>query len=176
MLSLFERVIINHLNIGGPMKFNQTFAVLFWLVRKNKNGQIPIYARLTIDGARMEISTRRSIAPEFWDSENERAIESYVDASILNDYLLQVRTEIHKHYNVLLAANDQVTVNMLRERYMNKKAKAPDRKSFSKYLDQYLKQLEDKVRVGDLSIGRFKKLKVLDNQIHFRSSGRNHHS
>lgn len=53
------------------MKFNQTFSVLFWLARgkADKLGRAPIYARVTIDGDRNELSTRRSIAPELYGEE-----------------------------------------------------------------------------------------------------------
>lgn len=148
------------------MKFNQTFAILFWLVRKkeNKLGQIPIYARITIDGLRTEFTTRRSIESQYWDTERERAIDSCPDAVVLNDYLTQVRSEISKHYNMLLSANDRVTIAMIRNSYLGNKEKA-EKKTFVKHLDEYIKQREEKVKVGDLSNGRFKKVKVLRRKL-----------
>lgn len=148
------------------MKFNQTFAVLFWLVRKkiNKHGHVPIYTRITIDGVRTEIATRRMIDPDFWDTEKERVTDLHPDASIINDYLVQVRTEIHKHYNMLLAGNDRVTVRMIRDSYTNK-PKAAEKKTLIKYVDEYLIQLKEKVTVGDLSLGRYKKMKVMRGKL-----------
>ncbi len=35
--------------------------------KKDKNGEAPIYLRITINGERAEISTDRTINPEYWE-------------------------------------------------------------------------------------------------------------
>ena len=48
---------------------NKTFGLLFYL-KKSKvdaQGKIPIYLRITIDGKRAEISTKRTIEIEKWN-------------------------------------------------------------------------------------------------------------
>lgn len=81
------------------MKFNQTFSVLFWQFRKkeNKQGLVPIYARITVGGARAECSVRRNVDPLHWDSEKEKAKDTFLEAPLLNEYLALVRAEIIKH-------------------------------------------------------------------------------
>ncbi|MGB8373787.1 MAG: Arm DNA-binding domain-containing protein, partial [Salegentibacter sp.] len=50
------------------MKSKPTFRILFWLnLAKKKEELAPIYARITINGRRAEISLRRQCAPENWD-------------------------------------------------------------------------------------------------------------
>ena len=49
---------------------NKTFSLLFY-VRKSKklaNGTAPIYLRITIDGKAREMTTKRHIEPERWNS------------------------------------------------------------------------------------------------------------
>jgi len=52
-----------------------TFRILF-LIKKTmlmKNGQAPIYMRITTNGERSEISTKFSVEERFWDQKKERA-------------------------------------------------------------------------------------------------------
>ena len=51
------------------MKAQSTFSILF-RIKKNrlKNGKAPIYARVTIDGQRLEISGQREVSVLEWDS------------------------------------------------------------------------------------------------------------
>lgn len=55
---------------------NKFFAVLFH-VKKSKvptNGTSPIFMRLTIDGERIEISTKRLVEPNKWNAAAHKAI------------------------------------------------------------------------------------------------------
>ena len=65
---------------------NKTFNILFY-VRKGKttaNGTAPIYSRITIDGQRAEITTKRNIAPEKWNSEAQKANGNSEEIKALN--------------------------------------------------------------------------------------------
>ena len=50
------------------------FSVTFW-VRKNKSKglEVPIYARVTINGKRMEQSTNQKIVPDDWNGKKGMA-------------------------------------------------------------------------------------------------------
>ncbi|MBA4054287.1 MAG: integrase [Marivirga sp.] len=50
---------------------------------------------------------------------------------------------------------------MVKESYLGKDKKKAEKKTFMQHFNQYIKILEDKVKVNDLSLGRFKKFKVL---------------
>jgi len=56
------------------MKINQSFSTLVWANKsKVKNGLIPIYIRITIDSKRVEISTKKWVAVNNWNSALQRA-------------------------------------------------------------------------------------------------------
>ena len=68
---------------------NKTFGLLFYL-KKSKvdaQGKCPIYLRITIDGKRTEISTKRTIEIEKWSVEANKAIGRTEDIRELNSYL-----------------------------------------------------------------------------------------
>jgi len=51
------------------MKTSTTFSILFWLKQsKAKNGEAPLYARITVNGKRAEISLKRKIKITNWNS------------------------------------------------------------------------------------------------------------
>ena len=57
---------------------SKTFGLLFYL-KKQKNyvrGKQPIYMRITVDYQRAEISTKREIEPERWNSPALNSIRS----------------------------------------------------------------------------------------------------
>ena len=53
-----------------------TFKVLFYLKKNNlnKNGEAPIMARITIDGAVAEFSYKAFIRPDLWETKFNRAV------------------------------------------------------------------------------------------------------
>ena len=55
------------------MKTSKTFNVYFWLknTARKKNGNLPIYARIAIDGKRADISLKRDINEKDW---NKKAV------------------------------------------------------------------------------------------------------
>ncbi|MFO8148332.1 MAG: Arm DNA-binding domain-containing protein, partial [Gillisia sp.] len=55
------------------MNTTPTFRILFWLNETKTNDTLaPIYARVTINGRRAEISLRRQCTPESWDDRAHR--------------------------------------------------------------------------------------------------------
>ncbi|MBC7391189.1 MAG: hypothetical protein H7329_18440 [Opitutaceae bacterium] len=49
------------------MKTTNTFGIIFYLRRyKVKNGKAPIYARITVDAVRVDISIKMDIEIESW--------------------------------------------------------------------------------------------------------------
>jgi hypothetical protein len=68
---------------------NKTFNLLFF-VKKSKvrpNGTAPIYIRITIDGKKTEISSKRYIDPLKWDNKGQKATGNSQEAKTLNVYL-----------------------------------------------------------------------------------------
>ena len=65
---------------------NKTFNLLFF-VRRNKilaNGTAPIYLRITIDGKIREITTKRHIEPEKWNSVTQKVNGNTEEVRALN--------------------------------------------------------------------------------------------
>jgi site-specific recombinase XerD len=80
-----------------------TFTILFFAKWKKllRNGEAPIYMRLTINGTSAEVSLKRSIDPSNWDAPRNKAKGKSQQASDLNDYLNSVRGQIYTHQQIM---------------------------------------------------------------------------
>lgn len=55
------------------MGTSRTFSIHFWLNLSKQNGDLaPIYARVTVDGKRAEISLKRQTKVTYWDTKSKR--------------------------------------------------------------------------------------------------------
>lgn len=72
-----------------------TFSVLFFIRKKRNFSELqPIYARVTVDGKRAEISLKRSILVNLWDASKGRARGTSQNTRALNGYLDIVYTRL----------------------------------------------------------------------------------
>ena len=70
------------------MRTNNTFGVQF-ITRTNKakNGLLPIYARISVDSRRVEVSLKRLISPDNWNDAKGSAKGKSAEIRNLNTYL-----------------------------------------------------------------------------------------
>ena len=55
------------------MQTSKTFSIHFWLkMAKRKGDSAPIYARITVNGKRVEISLKRYISVTYWDNKSKK--------------------------------------------------------------------------------------------------------
>ena len=100
---------------------NQKLSILFWLNRgKARNDKfIPIYARVTIDGNRDEISIGKMIQSDNWDNEVKRATKDDPDYKAINSKILQVEASLERHFTVLQTQHERITPLMLKNVFNN---------------------------------------------------------
>jgi Arm DNA-binding domain len=67
----------------------QSFGLLFFLKKPTgfSSGEVTIYLRITVDGVRVELSTKRKYDPLQWNQHAERATGSKDIVKNLNAYL-----------------------------------------------------------------------------------------
>lgn len=145
------------------MNLNQAFSVTFWLnkAKTNKQGLTPIWLRITINHKRAECAVQKFVQVKHWDMEHHRVRAGCSDANAINDYLDLVRSEVLRHYNILLTTRDVVTADDVKNSYKGVKEV---KKTFFHLFDQYMQHLVDRKEINDLSEGRYKRFKVLLNK------------
>jgi len=95
--------------------------VLFYLkkFRAAEGGKALIYLRVTINGELVEQTVKRKIETAAWDSKSQRARGKSETTRILNNYLHDVSNKIHRTYNLMLEAGEEITHRLNFSMYLN---------------------------------------------------------
>lgn len=101
----------------------QTFSILIRAnnARTSTKGQ-SLYARVTVNGKRAEISLNRKADADRWDAANSRMRGNTMEAKSLNHYLQQVKAELYQVYNQMFARNEFITAETIKLRYTGKES------------------------------------------------------
>lgn len=96
-----------------------TFRILFY-AKKNallRNGEYPIMGRITIDGRRVQFSTRLSVRPDLWETASGKALGRSAAANRINDRLSRIRFRMEECYESLFAEQRLVTPHAVKARF-----------------------------------------------------------
>ena len=90
----------------------------------------------------MEISAKHSWDPTRWETEVDKATGTKEGTRTLNTYLDTLRAKLNKQFNQLLSGDEPVTVELLKNAFLNKVASS---KSIMKVLDYHNAQVAARV-------------------------------
>ena len=99
---------------------NKTFNLLFF-VKKSKvrpNGSAPIYMRITIEGKKADISSKRYIEPQKWDNKVQKAIGNSQETKTLNVYLKTLEQRVYDYHYQMLKEENIVTAVSLKSKLL----------------------------------------------------------
>lgn len=101
------------------MKTSKTFTILFWQnLAKNKGDNAPLYARITVDGKRAEISLGILFPIDAWNGKMNRANGKTRESRILNEDLDGIYTDFTDCYKQLKKEGRFVTAQAVKARYL----------------------------------------------------------
>jgi predicted pyridoxine 5'-phosphate oxidase superfamily flavin-nucleotide-binding protein len=102
------------------MRAVKTFSILIWInTSRVKNDEAEVYARITVNLKRANISLRKKVEIRSWDSNRFCMKGNGVKARILNLYLEQVRADIFQVYQELKAEKEIISAQTIKVRYRN---------------------------------------------------------
>lgn len=99
-----------------------TFSLLFYIRRNkiNKEGKVPIFMRITINGQRADASVKRNIAPQLWNTTKGKACEKSREGKDLNLYLDAISANILRIQRDMELDRLDVTAQTVLNRYLGK--------------------------------------------------------
>ncbi|MEC7772873.1 MAG: site-specific integrase [Bacteroidota bacterium] len=101
------------------MGTTRTFSIHFWLNIAKRNGDsAPIYARVTVDGKRAEISLQRQTSVTYWDTKAKKTTSRTPEGKALNTYLDQVYAKLLECHKQLSAEFELVTAKSIKARFV----------------------------------------------------------
>ena len=92
------------------MKAKITVHIYAKTSKANKNGQLPIYFRLTVNGERFEFSTKKFIEKSKWSTEQSKMKGNSEEARTINNYLDLIKSKVFDIQMVLLHKNEDLTI------------------------------------------------------------------
>lgn len=100
------------------MRTRTTFGIAFYIKKyKGTNGKAPIYVRVTVNGKSIDLSIKRNVEIELWDSGKCLVKGNKVSANELNNYMATVQTRLYECRDELERERKFVTAKAIKSRY-----------------------------------------------------------
>ena len=130
------------------MQTNNTFSVvLFTRKSRSKQQELFVYARITVNGKRSEISLKRHVQQKDWDSSKNRGRGSSYPIQTLNKYLDQEYARLLDSHKQLLEESKIVTANAIKSRFLGED---DNHKTLSELMDFHNLNMVDVLKYGTM--------------------------
>lgn len=96
-----------------------TFKLSFFLKRSivRKNGKSPITGRITVNGEKVEFSTKQMLASSKWNADIGEGRGNSIEVKMLNENLASIRMTIYSIYRNLSEQHDIITAEKIKKLY-----------------------------------------------------------
>lgn len=96
-----------------------TFKILFYLKRNapKKDGTVPVYCRITLNGTISQFSCKLYINPKLWDIKTQTALGQDYMSKHINAELKKIRKDVGKHYNKIFSSIGPLTAERVKISY-----------------------------------------------------------
>lgn len=100
------------------MRNSSTFSVLFWIYfQREKDGEAPLFARISLDGKKLNISLKRKINIALWDSKTQRSTGNEAYDLELNEFLDQEYSRLFQYYQELRIEGKVRSLENIKKKY-----------------------------------------------------------
>lgn len=137
-----------------------TFSELFYIKRSKllKNGEAPIYLRITVNGKSGELSLKRSIDPSKWDMKKNKAKGRGENELEINEYIKSLKGLIYTHQKQLQEEGKKVTATAIINLLSGKKKEESDLLEYFEEHNERVKSLIGK-EITQATVGKFETTK-----------------
>ncbi len=99
---------------------NAKLSILFYAKRAKTttDGLVPIYIRVTIDGERIELSTKRYTLPEKWSVEGSCMKGYSAEAKSINSFLDSLKAKVYDYQQQLIREDEVVNAENMRNKIL----------------------------------------------------------
>ena len=99
---------------------NTKLSILFFVKRTktNVNGLLPIFIRITVNGERIEFSTKRFTPSDKWSVEGNRMKGTSAEARATNSYLDTLKSKVYDYQQQLIREDEEVNTENMRNKIL----------------------------------------------------------
>ena len=134
-----------------------SFGVLFFLKKNQllKSGEAPVSMRITVNGQREEIRTKKSINPSLWNQAKERSRGRDRKSNDLNDYIESAQIRLSQLFNDMEQNGKTITAKILRNKFLG--IDEEDRKTLVAFFNEHNEQCRKLIGIDyvDITIRRY---------------------
>lgn len=100
-------------------------SILFYTksAKASKNGLLPIYLRITIDGVRVEVSTSKYIEKSKWSVASGKIKGNSEEARTINSYLDVLRNKVYETEKSMISNNEDIFATSFKNKFIGKDEK-----------------------------------------------------
>lgn len=101
-------------------RMRSTFKVLFFLKRdkQKKDGSVPVYCRITIDGKEARFGMKKDIDPKLWNIKEGKATGKSAESSEINALFETTKAAIHKIYRDVQERENAVSAEKVKNIFL----------------------------------------------------------
>lgn len=130
------------------MRNSVTFGIVFLpKASKATNGKAPLYARITLNGERVELSLQRRISLNLWDERKSRLKGSSMESQQVNRSLDRTYNKLYECFRQLHDSNLFFSAQAIKARYLGKDDSF---KKLSELLNYHTKNMKDVLKYGTM--------------------------
>jgi len=130
------------------MKTSSTFSILIWInASRAKNNEAEIFARITVNQKRANISLKRKININSWNKSNSRAKGNSQNARLLNQYLDNVKARLVQIHQDLINKDNLLTAKLIKSIYLGE---GENCKSLNDLIQYHSSKIEGTFAVGTI--------------------------
>ena len=112
--------------------------------KKDNNGEVPIYLRITVNGERAEISTNRRLNPINWDKASEKVTGRSEGARTINSALATLLGKVEKYFSNLEVKDELISVHQIMAEL---KGKSQNQMTLVKAYDFHISKIKELIGI-----------------------------
>ena len=134
-----------------------SFGVLFFLKKNQllKSGDAPVSMRITVNGQREEIRTKKSINPSLWNQAKECSRGRDRKSHDLNNYIESAQIRLSQLFNEMEQNGKTITAKILRNKFLGMDDE--DRKTLIAFFNEHNEQCRKLIGIdyADITVRRY---------------------
>lgn len=132
------------------MRTTQTFSISFFTrKKKNQSESAILYARITINGKKLEISLKRTISVDRWNQASTKMMGNSPESFQINKKINETRSHLFKIHDALQKEDKVITADLVKSRFLG--------------TDQKHKTLTQLIAYHDMNMGKVLKYGTMKN-------------
>lgn len=152
---IVKEFIMNNQKLAIKVRLNQ---------QKAKDGKLPVYIRIYVDGVKAEISSRHFVEPVHWDTKTNRVKTLSKDAAYINGYIERTVNFINQEFLKAHSTAKSISAAEIKNKFLGKD-EIPQHKTILEAFDYHNLKMFDKVKAGLIVPKTYLRYKITKDKV-----------